>query len=259
MIFLGESALFAQENFLDVDAHNTDTTDIYIWKNPYYEWISYQMKITLQTEEEKLGFQCFFVNRADSLMYFNLHKSGIELARVVLTPDSVIYVNKLENEFYRGNYRFLEKMFGFKLDFPMIQDILNGRDFTSFENNMVYTQDTCVVLISPLRRNLDGTKSIMQELRLTSLGTISRNDITDLQTMRNVKLSYDGWNVNNYQFNNSWIQNLIDTLCFFTSMKLAIESEGVDMDITVKNVKIDQPGPTAIRIPDSFSEISISQ
>ena len=259
MVFLGGNFLSAQENFLDTDAKNTDTSDVYIWQNPHCDWISYQMKISLQTSEEKLGFQCFFVNRTDSLMYFNLHKSGIELARVVLTPDSVIYVNKLENEFYRGDYRFLEKMFGFKLDYDMIQDILNGRDFTRFEKNHVITQDTGVVLISPLRRSDDGKKSIMQELRLSTAGTIVLNDITDLQTMRNVKIRYDGWHCNNYWFNNKWIQNILDTLCFFDTMRLSMESEGVEMEITLKSLKIDQPGPTTIRIPESFNEITLGK
>ena len=69
------------------------------------------MKVSLEKEEEKLAFQGYFVNRIDSIIYLNLNRSGIELARVVLTPDSVIYVNKLEHEYYAGDYTFLRRVF----------------------------------------------------------------------------------------------------------------------------------------------------
>ena len=43
-----------------------------LWKN-HHDWISYQMKVSLKTDDEDLAFQCFMVNRTDSLIYFNLH------------------------------------------------------------------------------------------------------------------------------------------------------------------------------------------
>ena len=56
--------------------------NIYV-KDAGYQWISYQMKVNLKTDDQELAFHCFFVNRIDSLIYLNLHKSGIELARLV--------------------------------------------------------------------------------------------------------------------------------------------------------------------------------
>lgn len=224
----------------------------------FYSWVSYQMKVTLETPDEKLGFQCFFVNRTDSLIYFNLHKSGIELARVVLTPDSVIYVNKLNKEFYRGGYKFLEKMLGLPLDFQMVQSILLARDFPHFENNLVYVEGSeGDRYISPLRKCNEGDKSIMQTITLNDRGRIAKQDITDLKSYSNVKVFYDDWyDTPRFIDHPAFQKSLQDRLYFFNKIRLLKESEGVSMDIELKNLKIDQPGPTSIRIPDSFTEIS---
>lgn len=214
------------------------------------------MKITLETEDEKLGFQCFFVNRTDSLMYFNLNKSGIELARVVLTPDSLTYVNKMENEFYKGSYQFLGKVLGFPLDFQMVQAILNGTDFPNFEQNLQVAEDEGkTILISPLRRNLNGTCSIMQQIDLDSAGNIAVNDITDLKTMRNVEIEYTDWKISNFNFQPESETPAYLPVFFFNGLEIGIDSEEIDIKVEIKNLKINIPGPTKIKIPENFKEI----
>lgn len=253
IILFAARPAFAQDI---ADSSSLQGDSAYLFRNPAYEWISYQMKITLETEDEKLGFQCFFVNRTDSLMYFNLNKSGIELARVVLTPDSLIYVNKMENEFYKGSYQFLGKVLGFPLDFQMVQAILNGTDFPNFEQNLQVAEDEGkTILISPLRRNLNGTCSIMQQIDLDQAGNIADNDITDLKSMRNVEIQYKDWAATAYDFSTGEAPGQTDTLSFFQNLEIEIDSEEIDLKAEIKNVKINIPGPTRIKIPESFKEI----
>lgn len=208
-----------------------------------YEWISYQMKISLEKEEEKLAFQCFFVNRIDSLIYLNLNRSGIELARVVLTPDSIIYVNKLEHEFYAGDYSFLRRMFGFPLDFDMVQSLLNGVDFKDFDDSLHRVEEEGKLhYVAPQRTNRDGTVSLMQSIEIGEGGIILDNDMTDLKTMRDFDIEYEDY-------------TLIDSIQFFTKFEVEMEVDEVEMEVVVKNIRFNIPGPTAIRIPESFKEI----
>ena len=89
-----------------------------------FQWMSYQMKIDMTMEEEKLQFQCFVAIRTDSIIYLNLNKSGIELARVVLTPKEVVFVNKMEHKYYQGDYSFFQNIVGIPLDYLMVQSLL---------------------------------------------------------------------------------------------------------------------------------------
>ena len=208
-----------------------------------YEWISYQMKISLEKEEEKLAFQCYFVNRIDSIIYLNLNRSGIELARVVLTADSVIYVNKLEHEYYAGDYSFLRRVFGFPLDFDMVQSLLNGVDFKNFDDSLHRVEeDGRLYYVAPQRSNHQGTVSLMQTIEIGDGGHILDNDMTDLKTMRDFDIEYEDYTD-------------IDSVFFFTKFEVEMEADDVEMEAQLKNIRFNTPGPTAIRIPESFKEI----
>ena len=208
-----------------------------------YDWVSYQMKISLEKEEEKLAFQCYFVNRIDSIIYLNLNRSGIELARVVLTPDSVIYVNKLEHEYYAGDYTFLRRVFGFPLDFNMTQSLLNGVDFKDFDDSLHRVEeDGKLYYVAPQRTNTSGTISIMQSIEIGEGGVIRDNDITDLKTMRDFDIEYEDYKE-------------IDSIPFFTKFEVEMETDEVEMEVQLKNIRFNVPGPTSIRIPENFKEV----
>lgn len=208
-----------------------------------YDWVSYQMKISLEKEEEKLAFQCYFVNRIDSIIYLNLNRSGIELARVVLTPDSVIYVNKLEHEYYAGDYTFLRRVFGFPLDFNMTQSLLNGVDFKDFDDSLHrMEEDGKLYYVAPQRTNQAGTISIMQSIEIGEGGIILDNDMTDLKTMRDIDIEYEDYTE-------------FDGIPFFTKFEVEMESDDVEMEAQLKNIRFNVPGPTSIRIPENFKEI----
>lgn len=208
-----------------------------------YEWVSYQMKISLEKEEEKLAFHCYFVNRIDSIIYMNLNRSAIELARVVLTPDSVIYVNKLEHEFYAGDYTFLRRAFGFPLDFDMVQSLFNAVDFKNFNDSLHrMEEDGKLYYVAPQRTNQQGTVSLMQIIKIGEGGIILDNDMTDLKTMRNFDIEYEDY----AEF---------DAIPFFTKFEVEMETDDVEMEVILKNIRFNIPGPTTIRIPESFKEI----
>ena len=66
--------------------------------------------------------------RKDSVIWVSLTKF-IEVARVKLTPDSLFFHNKIQNEYYAGNYDFLKKNFGVEMDFSLLESLLTGNDF----------------------------------------------------------------------------------------------------------------------------------
>ena len=232
-------------SLLPLQAQNADETPAKeaVFPKITYEWVSYQMKISLEKEEEKLAFQCFFVNRIDSLIYLNLNRSGIELARVVMTPDSVIYVNKLEHEYYAGDYQFLRRLFGFPLDFDMVQSLLNGVDFKNFDDSLHRVEeDGKLYYVAPQRTNRLGTVSLMQSIEIGEGGVILDNDMTDLKTMRDFDIEYGNYTT-------------FDSIPFFSKFEIEMETDEVEMEVLLKNIRFNVPGPTAIRIPESFKEV----
>lgn len=97
-------------------------------KNPYsaYRWVSYRGVANIQFDDKKYQCNYFFVNRIDSIIYLNINFMGVELARLVATPQKVTFVNRLSSEYYEGDYAFVEKYLKAKADFYTLQALFNG-------------------------------------------------------------------------------------------------------------------------------------
>lgn len=262
LFFACFSNSYAQQDTLKIPVQKMQVTklatekwniDSVLWHNEY-DWISYQMKVAMTEGEDKLAFQCFFVNRTDSLMYFNLYKSGIELARIVLTPDSVVFVNKLEKQFYRGGYEFFRHIIGLPLTFPIVQSLLNARDFRGFSEIYHTNADGALThYIWPQRTR--GDISIMQDIAVDTNRTIVQNSITDLKKMVEAVFNYQDYSFEERNFNPDGETTKMDTLAFFKRLQISMPAGGVSIDAEIKNLKVNVPGPTSIKIPDSFTAI----
>ncbi len=159
-----------------------------------YEWLSYRGKAEVTDTGGTRTCNFFMVNRVDSILYLNVHASGIEFIRVVCTPDSFIYVNKLTYQYYKGTYAPLKLLSHIPLDFQMIQALFNG-----------------------------------QEERLP----------------QGQKLAFEYRNF-----------APIDSACsFFTELDFKDLNHVFEIHASLKNIRLNVPGPTSIRIPDKFEEL----
>ena len=93
-----------------------------------YNWVSYRGPAEIVFDGKKYQCNYYLVNRIDSILYLNLNFMCIEIARLVATPKEVIFVNKLSNEYYQGDYSFVEKYLKTKADFYTLQAVFNGNE-----------------------------------------------------------------------------------------------------------------------------------
>jgi hypothetical protein len=71
---------------------------------------------------------------------------GIEVARAIITPDSVKLLNRLESTYYVGDLRVLSRMFNADIDFYMLQALLTGNDFPHFRTDQFTLNDESVLI-----------------------------------------------------------------------------------------------------------------
>jgi len=91
-----------------------------------YDWVTYRGKADIIDTGGTRTCNFYLVNRTDSILYLNIHASGIEVMRAVFTPDSIKYVNKLTNQYFLGTYEPFQKYFRIPVNFQTIQAIFNG-------------------------------------------------------------------------------------------------------------------------------------
>lgn len=72
--------------------------------------------------------------RKDSAIWVSISAGvGLEAARVMLTQDSVMFLNRIDKTFFAGNYQFINTMINAQVDFDIVQALLTGNDFKWYD------------------------------------------------------------------------------------------------------------------------------
>jgi hypothetical protein len=72
----------------------------------------------------------------DSIIWIAITPAlGIEAVRFMLTPDSIKYLNRLNNTFLVQNFSYVNQLLNKTLDYDMAQSFLMGNDFSLYESN----------------------------------------------------------------------------------------------------------------------------
>ncbi len=64
--------------------------------------------------------------RKDSLIWFSITGLGLEVARGIISKDSILVVDKFHREYYAYGYEQISRQFNFKLDYTLIQSVITG-------------------------------------------------------------------------------------------------------------------------------------
>jgi hypothetical protein len=207
------------------------------------------MKMNAEKDGETRSFQLFFVNRIDSIIYLNIHLLGIELIRIVATPEKVTFVNKLSYEYYQGDYRFFRAFAGINITFDMLQSLFNAVDFSTYDRNFIIDDvETEVHLFSESR--CDTTSGMRptcfsQRVILNNRLLPVRNLIDVPGEGKSLYMNYDQYD-----------QTL--EFPFFSTMTIEIPMERIRIFGEVKSPRFNTPGPTGVKIPPKFTPIELN-
>jgi len=94
-----------------------------------YDWLGMKVDADFGNESESNGFKATIRMRKDSVIWVSITPLlGIEMIRVIITPDSLKYLSKIpENKFYyTGTFEDVNRLIGIEFDFEMLQQLLVG-------------------------------------------------------------------------------------------------------------------------------------
>ena len=186
--------------------------------------------------------------KKDSAIYVSVAPAlGIEVVRLIISSDSLKFVNRLEGTYYIGDANFLKHSLGVDLDFNMLQGLITGNDFPGFETgNFVMSNERGMIRLSnPLRSNKDSTFVLSQNLYLDSeLYKIRQNMMSD-RNERNVSANYSQWED-------------IEGQLIPMAMKLIFSDRAkyAELDLRFSRVRINAPQNMSFRIPPRYEKIN---
>lgn len=72
----------------------------------------------------------------DSIIWISITPAlGIEAVRFILTPDSIKFINRLNNTYFLHNFAYINQLLNKTLDYDMAQAFLLGNDFSLYDSN----------------------------------------------------------------------------------------------------------------------------
>jgi len=111
--------------------------------------------------------------KRDSIIWISLyHSTGIPVAKILMTKDSLIFLNRLNDTYYAGDYDFLEDQLNFSLTFNNVQSVLFNElflyndtvtKFKELKDFKRYADTACYVLQSVKKKAFRKYSKILRK------------------------------------------------------------------------------------------------
>jgi len=100
-----------------------------------YHWFTAKFSAEYSNKGQTNSFNGQIRIRKDSVIWLSFSPAlGIEVFRMMLTQDSVKFINRMNNTFFTGDYNYVNHYLNANIDFDILQSFLTGNDLSFYEN-----------------------------------------------------------------------------------------------------------------------------
>lgn len=92
-----------------------------------FETLQGRLKLQYEDEHQNQSVTVSFRMKKDDTIWMSGEILGFPLAKVMITPESVQYYEKIRQTYFDGDFRLLSDLLGTPLDFQKIQNLLLGQ------------------------------------------------------------------------------------------------------------------------------------
>lgn len=105
-----------------------------------FDWLKGKFSGIYTVGDKKQNFSGQFRIRYDSLIWCSITVMNIEVARVMVTPDSVKMLNRLGKKYFASTLDFLNDQLNTDIDFDMLQSLILGNDIPYYETDKFHLE-----------------------------------------------------------------------------------------------------------------------
>ena len=120
----------------------------------HFDWLNIKFSAEVTFNKNSNSFSGNARIRKDSAIWLAIYPAlGIEAVRILVTTDSVKMLNRIAQTYFCGDFKYINQLLQTDLDFDMLQSLLVGNDFSSYENDVFKaTVDDKLYLLSTIGR-----------------------------------------------------------------------------------------------------------
>lgn len=139
----------------NIDYKNARTLATHLKANEFsFEKLNAKLNVDAMIDSSANSFSISLRIRKDSIIWMSISKIGIEGARVFITKDSVKFVNRMNNTYFKGDFTYISRLLNTPLDFEILQSLLVGNSVTFYneEEKLKPGIDNCQYLLGTIRK-----------------------------------------------------------------------------------------------------------
>jgi hypothetical protein len=190
------------------------------------------------SKDRKYDFNAFLRMRKDSVIWVSIIAAlGIEAFRVMITPDSVRILDKLNKTIKYQSLDYLQEITKLPIDFSTLQELIIGNPIYLDSNIVAYKQEPDHISMSMLGSFFKNLVTVdPKDYSLTN----SKLDDVDIVRSRSANLAYSGYNMSG-----KWR--------FAENRKITItEKNQLDIEMDFKQVQFDTDIDFPFNIPKNY-------
>jgi len=208
-------------------------------QNIPYEWFTTVGKIRMSNSEESISAKVYLRIKRDSAIWMVVKKLGIEVARVLITPEEFTIIYRWENVYEQGSLQTLLESYNADLTFRELQDYIVGHvppiDSKEIESRQTETEVICQTTIKGHKAFLRLDKN---NLRLTSFELFNEKNET-------VKGNYSNFKP---------VDDLV--LPFQRIFYIGSNEYGnMKAELNLSEIQIDQPASMKFSVPSHYDKL----
>ena len=99
-----------------------------------FDYLNAKFNMVYVQEKGKTNLRGQLRIKNDSLIWMSITPAlGIEAARIMLTNDSVKFINRLNKTYFSGRYELIDSLLNTTIDFSLLQSMLVGNDLAQYD------------------------------------------------------------------------------------------------------------------------------
>ena len=222
-----------------------------------FDWFSARFSADYKNGNQETSFSGQIRINKDSIIWLSLSVMGIEGLRIMISQDSINYINRLNRTYVIGDWFDLNRFLNTDIDYDILQSFLIGNDISFYEEGKfkaTIDKDEYKLIAAArskmkkyIRNHQDVLKIFIQNIWLNpETFKITRADVKETRK-QNIKLdaTYSSFEE---------IKNQL----FPREMTYQINAENrIFIDVTFSRINIDKALTFPFRIPSSYARVRL--
>ena len=101
-----------------------------------FEYLNAKFTLSYEQDKNKTNLRGQLRIKNDSIMWLSFTPAlGIEAVRVVLTNNSIKFLNRLNKTYFDGGYDLVDSVLNTTIDYALLQSMIVGNDLTQYDVN----------------------------------------------------------------------------------------------------------------------------